>query len=386
MKLADRELVDAMLCEPAETPWYDLPATTEDQTMSSVYLRGRVFWCSYTGHDGKRRRETCGTRDRRAAQQTAARREHLHWLVREGLMPIEQLRARDRGREPLDSIKLTAGRDNNVAAFLAACSLSTASDFGSDGVVAALERWLREQRDLGLVADTVNRKLWSVQRFGDWLWRNGYIATDATKRVRPIVVRGEARKIPHDALTPVQAEALFKGDFGLFYRFRCWTGLRGSEAAKIERRDLNLGDSPTLTVRPEVAKNGYGCTVPIARPLAASIAAVGMTTGRIFAEVPADRAKRTRLMREHIEAAGFGKEINGRSLRMAFVTWLEAAGVELGIRMKLRRDRGGESVRLTNITYSDPKQVMAILRDGIATLENWYARQLTAKAEAVPCA
>lgn len=289
-------------------------------------------------------------------------------------MPEATLRAAERGRKPLADLS-PVEKDNNATAFIDFSRLTIASDFGSDAMVADLERWLREQREAGLAIETVNKKLWSIQRFGAWLWRGRYIADNAAMRVKPVAKRGEQRKMPHDALTPEQAERLFAGDFGLYYRFRCWTGLRGSEAAMIERRDLDLGEAPTLTIRPEIAKNGYGCTVPLARSLAERLN--GLSVGRLFPDVPSDRAKRTRLLRQHLDAAGLGREINGRSLRMTFVTWLEAAGVELGVRMKLRRDRGGDSVRLTNVTYSDPKQVAAILRAGLTQMEDWHSAALT---------
>ncbi len=365
-----------------EKVMYDDLATTGDSSMTSIYRRGGVWWCSFTGHDGKRRRESCHTRDRRAAMQTATRREHLHWLVAEGIMPVEQLRARDRGRKALSDLA-PVEKDGNASAFIDYARLSIALEFGADQLVADLERWLREQREVGLAIETVNKKLWSVQRFGDWLWRNGYIPANASLRVKPVAKRGEVRKMPHRALTPAEAEGLFAGDFGLYYRFRCFTGLRGSEAALIERRDLDLGDYPTLTVRAEVAKNGHACTMPLARSLAERLPK--MAIGPIFPDVPRDRAKRTRMLRPHLDSAGLDREVNGRSLRMAFVTWLEAAGVELGVRMKLRRDRGGDSVRLTNVTYSDPKQVGAILRAGLSRMEDWYASQLTGAGRAVSC-
>lgn len=362
---------------------YSTFATSEDSNMPRLFLRGGMYWGDYTDSNGKRARHSLRTHDKKAAKIILNHLENQHALAAFGVVEEDDLRRGEKKRTPLDS-PLIGGKDSNVSAFIKAARLTTCGEFGKDRVVADLACWIQEQRDLGLVADTVNRKLWSVQRFGDWLWRNGYIATNAALRVKPIKATGEKRKIVHRAFTPQEAEVLCAGKFGLYYRFRLMTGLRGTEAIQVQRGDLDLGDSPTLHVRDEISKNNHDCTVPLARSLAERLN--GLAVGRLFPDVPRDRAKRNRLLREHLDSLGFDASLNGRSFRMSFVTWLEAAGVELGVRMKLRRDKGSESVKLTNVTYSDPKQIMAILRGGVDSLEVWYAKQLTSGKRAVPCA
>lgn len=346
--------------------------------MPRLYRRGGVYWADYTTVERKRVRHSLRTHDRTVAKIILNHLENQHALAAFGVVDEDDLQRVQKRRTPLDSGNL-GGKDSAVEAFIKSAGLKTCGEFGRDTIAATLKCWLMEQRE-SLALETVNKKLWSVQRFGEWLKDNNYIGANATMKVSPLKGRPEPRRKPHRAFTPAEADSLCAGPMGLFYRFRLWTGLRGSEAAQIERGDLDLGDSPTLHVRDAVAKNGHECTIPLARGLAEALRPLAFTTGRIFPDVKLDRAKRNRVTIEHVKAVGAG--LNGRSFRMSFVTWLEAAGVELGVRMKLRRDRGSESVKLTNVTYSDPRQVMAILRGGLDSLEKWYAGRLTAEKAA----
>lgn len=350
--------------------------------MASIYLRGRIWWCSYRDCDGHRRRESTGTRNRQWALQTVTRREQLHWMVAEGFLDREQLRIHGRGKTELTDKTIKDRTGPFVQKFIDAAKLRTANDFSSGGVVRQLEKWMRQQHEVdGLAARTVNRKLWQVQAFGDWLVRDEYISVNATKRVQPLRESGEDRKMPHRAFTPQEAERLIAGAparYRLFYRFQLWTGLRSSEARLIERRDLDLGDKPAVTVRAAVAKNGHECTIPLAKNLAEALAPLAMKQGQVFSHLHESDNARYKELRRHLTALGFPAEVNGRSFRMSFVTWLLAAGVELGVAMRLRRDLGKGSERLTSHTYNDPRQTAHLLRDGMAQFEAWYVSQIRA--------
>lgn len=354
---------------------------TEASDMSSVYLRGRVWWCKYRDYNGHQRQESTGTRDKKSALWTANRREHMHWLVREGFISEDQLRTRERGKTLLTDKAIKPRIVPFVQHFIDDAKLRTANDFGSAVVVSRLEKWMREQAE-SRAARTVNRKLWQVQAFGDWLVREEYVSTNATRRAEILKESGEDRRMKHRAFTPHEAERFLDGvpeRYRLFYRLRFWTGLRGSEARLIERRDLDLGDKPTLTVRAAVAKNGAEFTIPLAQGLAAALAPCAMRapTAQIFDGLPESDNRRDKHLRKHLKALGFPAEVNGRSFRMSFVSWLLAAGVELGVAMRLRRDLGRGSERLTNHTYNDRRQTAHILRAGIDRLEEWHALALT---------
>lgn len=362
------------------------PILTEETEMPEIYRRkdSRKWWATYTDYRGHRRRESLGTEDKELARMALARRVHLHYMTREGFISPEQLRTHDRGRTLLECID---NQPPHVRTFIAFARFKIASDFATDTTVAKLCEWLATMDDLQ--PRTRNRKLWDVQAFGDRLWREGFISTNAAIRVKAAKETGERVK-PHRAFTPAEAERLIDGcpeRYRLFYRLRFWTGLRGSEARLVERRDFDLGDRPTLTVRAEVAKNGLSGTLPLPDVLTTELAPLSMLapTTCIFRDLPRSDNRRDKLLRRHLDSLGFDSELNGRSFRMTFNTWLKAAGVELGVIMSLRRDKGAPelpkraqaSAKLAGHVYHDRTQTSHLLFEAMAKLEAWHSAALT---------
>lgn len=396
------------------------PLDAEDVGVASVFTRPRspYWYIQFRDHQGNWVRQSsqirrAGAASKREAYFHGLHLEREHARVRNGEVPIEEFIARKKGQTPIDQardeflpeIRSKAQRAETAGvlkALIAHSRIELAAQFGTAAVTGKIDRFLRRSLDDGRSIEWVNKQLNAIRRFGDWLWRNGFIFSNETAKVAKMRGTSPRSKL-HRAFTPAEAELLtskqvnlFTMHLGnaeavpelrrLFYLTRFWTGLRGSEAVKIERRDLDLSDEPTLHVRAEVAKNKLECTVPLARPIAAELAesiAMAHPQARVFAGIPTRRDGRRLLLAADLRAVGLADpQLNARSFRMTFSTWLEAAGVEAGARIKLRRDTGRGALKLVNWTYSDGRQTLQVLRRELAKLEAWHAAELAPKGRA----
>ena len=106
------------------------PLRPQEDDMPTIYRRkdSQTWWMTYTDCDGHRRRESTGTRDEKLAAMVLGRREHLHFMAREGFISREQLRAQDKGRTTLDELEPTG----HVKTFIEHARLRTANDFSGD--------------------------------------------------------------------------------------------------------------------------------------------------------------------------------------------------------------------------------------------------------------
>jgi len=378
---------------------YHAPAVqqAEDKGMPSVYQRAGspYWWGKYKGFDGRWWQESTGIRvaadnSKYIARALVLEKEMDHALIARGKIDPQEYFARQKGRavatsvvdEFLETVAEGQARNNHasiVRDFLESSRVLTCSEFGGPGIVGKVSLYIELSRRAGNSIGTTNKKLWAIQRFGNWLADHGYIRANETLKLHPMKGH-EPRKVLHRAFTPEEAERLVGGDCGLFYGFRLWTGLRGSEAVQIERRDLDLSDKPTLTVRPEITKNGYGCVVPLAHGLAEKLAeACSMLApnAEVFAEIPKRRDTRRKWFSKHVDAAQLPAELlNARSFRMTHTTWLKLAGLDSETIGTLRRDRGQGSKLLQRWNYSDYDQLMPYLREQLARVEHWYAGEL----------
>lgn len=376
---------------------YDAGANLEAPIMASVYRRKETpfWWAQFVGYDGKRKLRSTRMRQKKMALRVAGHWETQHALVRAGIIAPEDIDFAERGREaPLDlldqylrglpSAKAADDHRSIITSFCESRRVAIAREFGTAVIVTKIEAYLADVYGRGVQHRRVRDYLRAIRRFANFLWRKGYITSDWTLRA-DYVGGDDPQKIHHRALMPTEFARLINGDHGLYYFYRVWTGIRGEEVARQARGDLQLDDKPTIHVRREVAKNKLECVMPLAPMLAERLrCSIGMKHAGavLFEDVPVRRESRDDMLQEDLVAAGIDSEgVNHRSFRKTFVTWLEAAGVEIGVRMKLRRDIGRGSERLTNWTYSDQEQVLPLLRDALMRTEKWYRRQLKERQE-----
>lgn len=360
--------------------------------MPSTYRReGSPFWwCSYRDWQGKRVQRSTGLRKESDARAAALMLEQRHAWARLGLISPADIVIAERSNSPiqavldlfLDEVKSIAQRNEKrgaVTRFIDDAQIITAADFGAPGLPQKLRDWVDGFADKGDTIDWCNKRLWHVQDFGKWLYEQNYTRSNEAGKVR--TVKGTSdRRIRHRAFSPAELGNIAGGcPLGIYYLFRCWTGVRGSEAVRMARSDFTLTDKPTFTIRKEVAKNGLQATLPLPAILAARLSSeIGMAhpTTLAFADVPQDRNDRRKLMAEHVKAAGLNpKELNGRSFRMTHTTWLRAAGLDSDTIGTLRRDRGKGSALLQRWKYSDYEQLMPYLRGELAKVERWVEAQ-----------
>lgn len=362
--------------------------------MPTVYRRegSPFYWCAYRDWKGKRVQHSTGLRKESDARAAASMLEQRHAWARLGLISPADIVIAQRSNTPieaaldmfLDDVKSTNQRSEKrgaITKFIEYAEIITAADMAGLGVPQKLREWVDDFADAGDTIDWCNKRMWHVQDFAKWLYEQNYVRTNEAGKIRPIKGTSE-RRIRHRGFTPAEVSAL--AAFGLYYQFRCWTGVRGSEAVRMLRGDFLLSDKPAYTIRKEIAKNGLGCVLPLPSELAARLSSdIGMAhpTALAFADVPQDRNDRRKLMAEHVKAAGLNPiELNGRSFRMTHTTWCRAAGLDSDTIGTLRRDRGKGSALLQRWKYSDYDQLMPYLRGELAKVEAWVASQ-TRKAK-----
>ncbi len=355
----------------------------EDVGMASLYRRGRVWWYAFVAYDDQRIARSARTGSRAVAKAIMEAEQHRHSLVRLGLVTPEQLEeATRRNTDPSELLPAWVAASNGdegyratrrawVSEFLESQRVRSCGAFGTADLAQSVRRW--DAAHASLSSTTRNARLSALRAFAAWLVAGNYTQRSLVGTVA--LVPAGARRIEHAALTPAECARLFAvPGRGLLYRFCVCTGLRGDEAARVLRSDLELGDRPLLRVRPETAKNKLGCTVPLLASLAdALVAGVGMRHPSlpIFESLGEDYERSAVVARD---LAGCGiKGANWRSFRRTFCTALEVAGVAEDARAKLRRDKGRGSTTLVRWTYSDAAQTTDPLRPEIAKLDRWLA-------------
>ncbi len=361
--------------------------------MAVLYKRGRVWWCTFRGYDGLRRQRSTQMRDRRLAHRVACHWENQHAFAAAGIIDAADLDLAEKGPvkvamvraeflKTIQSDQARADMTRILAKFDDHSGIALANVWGTATVVAKGYSFLRAVQDTGVQTRRVNDHLKALQQFSRFAFQCGYTKVDQLAKLKRQSATADETVWSHGAFTPAQFEGLSAGDNGLYYAFRTWTGIRGSEVARMVRGDLNFETPATVHVRREVSKNRLECTLPLAPALARRLfAELGMrhAGAPLFPAIPLRRETARAWLSRDLKAAGLSPAtFNSRSFRRTFVTWMEAAGVELGARQKLRRDRGKGSDRLTVWTYSDSTQVIQPLCDALAATERWHAAQLVA--------
>lgn len=402
--------------------------------MASVYLRGNVWWGKYPVFNGdKWKWQPISTRIRvcdgenpesRRCPSRLRAKEYIDGRERRerdkrdslerGLIDECELDAIELGATPVEQavgvfLKTISSRRQQketggvLNALINGSRIKTASAFGKRLIIAHAREFLDVAIAAGRTREWIKKQRGHVARFGQWLEDEGYIVNNFARKVR--AVGGTCDRVQeHRAFVPAEGELLTEDQQNLFtlasaaqpvpeirrllYRLCLWSGLRGEEAVHLVRGDLELPDaeSAVLHVRKEISKNNLDCYLPMAPSLAQELIKrfrMAHPTTRLFGAQFDRRETRLDYLKLDLAAVGIASNnINWRSFRMTFVSWMEAAGVELGARMKLRRDRGRGSERLTNWTYSDWKIVTPVLRQALVQTERWCVQERARSAVA----
>lgn len=255
---------------------------------------------------------------------------------------------------------------------------------------------------------TISKVRGNFSAFCRWCVSEGFIEYDpAVKLKTPIrPEKNNADRRPKRAFDPVEFDRLCKAmeeptdakgrkmsgrhaqrvrDRRLQYIFQVWTGLRCTEASRLRRSDFDF-EKRTVHIRPEVSKTGLEALQPIPVRINAELA-------KRFGDLPSDDvvfpSKVSRYTFERDLTRGGlpvqdaeGRKLGRGSLRKTQGTWMIRAGVDLGMRMKLRRDSGRGSEHLANWTYSDDAQAIDALASALAGVVEWHADQLRKAANA----
>ena len=256
-----------------------------------------------------------------------------------------------------------------------------------DLVPSAIASYLRERRQAGLSIATSNGYLSAIKSFGNWLVKDGRIASNPlahlTKLNDRVDIRRERRALTADELTRL-AEAAersgesFRGLNGptraMLYRTAVMTGLRASELASLTPASFDLTSDPsTVTVDAACSKRRREDVLPLHPDLAARLRQWLLERGEraddrraVLSLTDVSDAKRERLfpgtwvirawqmMRLDLDVANVPYSTDAgvadfHSLRHTFVSNLAAAGVHPKLAQQLARH---STITLTMDRYS----------------------------------
>ncbi len=271
----------------------------------------------------------------------------------------------------------------NAHDVLRLCELMGATRLGEVNAVG-IDVAIGRLGETGIGPKTVNAYRDCLHAMLDWAVRVArLLPVNPAEMVVRLSQGDDVRKVRR-AMPPDQARALLAvaDEFGrgLVYRAAMLTGLRWSELAALEWRDLDLDDErPSLTLRAGTTKSRRGDTLPINPELAALLRAE-----RKPDDSPTDRVLRVPRLdtfrRDCVRAGipGFvwnaekgralqipddrGRTLDFHALRTTYVSWLSAAGVAPRTAQMLARHT---DIRLTMRSYTDPR-----LLDGHAAVES----------------
>jgi integrase len=230
---------------------------------------------------------------------------------------------------------------------------------------------LRSLRTRGRSIKTSNLYLDAMKQFAAWLVQDRRTAENPLTHLSGGNVkldrRHDRRALPADELRAVILAAgrsastfrrLTGQDRATLYSVACVSGFRAEELASLFPRAFDLdGDSPTVTLAAENAKNGKTAVQPL--PPDVTEALRGYLAGR-----PADQPlwpgtwfkKAAEMLRIELDVCGIPYAVEGpdgplyadfHALRHSYIAMLDKAGVSLKQAMQLAR-------------HSDPKLTMAV--------------------------
>jgi integrase len=231
----------------------------------------------------------------------------------------------------------------------------------ADVTAKSFELW-RQQKAGEFAIKTRNEYRAAIYSMLAWLEENEELAVNPLKRVKKTDGRGQ-ETVKRRAAMQSEMEGLLRkaGNYAVAYLAAVTTGLRRGELSKLEWGDLHLDAAqPFALVRAGTTKDRKQAKVELGRQLVAELKKLqspGLASNSL---VLAGRMPTTKLMREHLEAAGVayvddqGRRLDFHALRMTLDTNMAIAGVPDAVRMKVMRHK---SPRLTMETYTDTEKV-----------------------------
>ena len=205
---------------------------------------------------------------------------------------------------------------------------------------------------------TLNEYLNSVSSFLSWMEKHGRIALNPLKHVQKVETNGKQVR-PRRAFSSAEMERLLKvaGRRKVVYLTAVFTGLRRSELAALERRDVHLEkEKQFLNVRASTTKNrkqaNLALHADVAKELDVLLNQLPPTQNRVFA----GRIPKMKRFKADLVAAGIpfiddnGHRADFHSLRHTLATNLARAGTAPRVAMEIMRH---SDMRLTAKTYTD---------------------------------
>ena len=211
-------------------------------------------------------------------------------------------------------------------------------------------KFLLQEKDRGLEASSVARRLVAVKVFHRFLVREGRLREDITsvldsprlwKRLPQFLTLAEMEKILQAPQPAIAAGIRDRALLELLYA----TGMRVSEAGNLRTEDVNL-ESAFLKCR---GKGGKERIIPLGRAAIDSLKAYLKNKGRkatprrvsteyVFANAkgkPMTRQRIWQLIRKYAREAGIQKKITPHTFRHSFATHLLERGADLRIVQEL---------------------------------------------------
>ncbi len=288
-------------------------------------------------------------RERQAAGllPTAAEVRSCTTRLSEHLTCFLSYKARTRAERYLYELK------NRVLTLVRECGWNVVRDVTPE----SFELWRQNRKGC---AKTLNEYLTSIRTLLNWMVTVRRIADNPLRSVE--CYRKEPLVRPRRALLDNEAHRLLSvaNERRTLYHTALQTGLRRSELAKLEARDLDLQSVPArILLRGSTTKNGKSQSVPLRDDLAAELRLTiaqrkFQRADKVFAQVMPTMKR----FRSDLKAAGVefidadGTRADFHALRHTFCTNLQRSGVAQRVLMSVMRhgDR-----RLSDHVYTDTK-------------------------------
>lgn len=164
---------------------------------------------------------------------------------------------------------------------------------------------------------------------------------------------------------------------GLYYRVRFQTLIRGTELAKLCRRDLKQdGNIVYLDVHAKAAKTGQPRLVPLPNGLAAELLKRAMTlrpTDRLFPSTPTRKTFENDQKRAGVEFETTEGKLYLKAIRLSGTLWLRELGVGLHDEMLLSGGSGRGAERTRVWAYHNMKAELPRLHGHVCRLSDHLA-------------
>jgi len=348
----------------------------------NVSYRGDVLYYRVCNHAGRWVEIRYGSGTPKDAEDARHLRQQQEDRVRNGLDDPRELRAAESARQPLEQpmaeyrSRLESKGDSRphileVMRMLNRWRLECNVDCLRDADAARLDRWLA---DMDVSARTRNGYRSAVLGFVRWAVDYGRLPFDPMpgRLIHRADEDADRRRLSR-AMTRAEFDALMDAvplRRQAFYAVAALTGLRWREIARLRWSAL---DGDLLNVAAGQTKNRKRAELPVIDELMAVLGAYRAEHGgdRMFDAEPRIRTWRHDLVRAGIVGVkddtlpanqrynvpnltsyvdDRGRQLDRKSLRMTFATWLKDAGVDLRDAQRLMRH---SDVNLTAKIYTD---------------------------------